>query len=107
VTSPPDSASRDSAPPDPAPRDPAEEVRADPGRRARPSRAAASRSPRDRRLPVLVLVPALVGLALLVLPAVALLVRAPWSTLGARLASETVLDALRVSLPSSPLRPSR
>ena len=30
------------------------------------------------------------------LTAVALLVRAPWSTLGQRLASETVLDALRV-----------
>ncbi|WP_082514552.1 ABC transporter permease [Frigoribacterium sp. Leaf164] len=56
---------------------------------------------RDRRLPVLVLVPALVGLALLVLPAVALLVRAPWATLAPRLLSEGVLDALRVSLTSA------
>jgi len=63
-------------------------------RPGRPRRAA-------RRLPVLALVPALLGLALLVLPAVALLARAPWSTLGARLASETVLDALRVSVTSA------
>ena len=56
---------------------------------------------RDRRLPALVLVPALVGLALLVLPAVALLVRAPWATLAPRLLSEGVLDALRVSLTSA------
>ncbi|GAB2967128.1 ABC transporter permease [Frigoribacterium salinisoli] len=56
-----------------------------------------------RRLPLLALVPALVGLALLVLPAVALLVRAPWPTLGERLASEAVLDALRVSVTSAVL----
>lgn len=58
-------------------------------------------SRRPRSLPVVALVPALLGLALLVLPAVALLVRAPWSTLGRRLADETVLDALRVSLTSA------
>lgn len=47
------------------------------------------------------LVPALLGLALLVLPAVALLVRAPWATLGPRLASDTVVEALRVSVTSA------
>lgn len=61
------------------------------------------RGRRRSRLPLLALVPALVGLALLVLPAVALLVRAPWSTLGERLASEAVLDALRVSVTSAVL----
>jgi molybdate transport system permease protein len=46
---------------------------------------------------VLVL-PALVALAFLVLPVAGLLVRAPWSTLGTRLAQPEILDALRLSV---------
>jgi molybdate transport system permease protein len=44
------------------------------------------------------LVPAALGLAFLVLPLVALLWRAPWSTLGTRLREPGVLQALRLSL---------
>ncbi|MFC6886639.1 MULTISPECIES: ABC transporter permease [Actinomadura] len=47
--------------------------------------------------------PALVGLAFLVLPLVGLLVRAPWSTLGTRLGEPQVLEALRLSLVSATL----
>lgn len=43
------------------------------------------------------------GLALLVLPLVGLVVRAPWATLPAELASPTVLAALRLSLVCSVL----
>ena len=46
----------------------------------------------------MLVVPALVGMAFLVLPLAGLLVRAPWSTLGARLAEPQVLEALRLSL---------
>jgi molybdate transport system permease protein len=44
------------------------------------------------------LAPALVGLAFLVLPLVGLVTRAPWTTLPARLTEPVVLDALRLSL---------
>jgi molybdate transport system permease protein len=50
------------------------------------------------RPPWVLLVPALAGLAFLVLPLAGLLVRAPWSTLGRRLAEPQVLEALRLSL---------
>ncbi|MBN6054606.1 molybdate ABC transporter permease subunit [Nonomuraea sp. RK-328] len=46
----------------------------------------------------MLLVPALVGLAFLVLPLAGLLIRAPWSTLLERLAEPHVLEALRLSL---------
>jgi molybdate transport system permease protein len=46
----------------------------------------------------MLLLPALTGLAFLVLPVAGLLVRAPWSTLGTRLTEPQVLDALRLSL---------
>ncbi|GIG58987.1 molybdate ABC transporter permease [Longispora fulva] len=49
-------------------------------------------------MPIVLLIPALLGLGLLVLPLVGLLVRAPWATLGPRLAEPTVLAALRLSL---------
>ncbi|MFB4307589.1 ABC transporter permease [Actinomadura sp. GTD37] len=55
------------------------------------------------RPPWVLLVPALAGLAFLVLPLLGLLVRAPWSTLGTRLAQPQVLDALRLSLLSATL----
>ncbi|GLZ79981.1 molybdate ABC transporter permease [Actinorhabdospora filicis] len=44
------------------------------------------------------LVPALAGLLFLVLPLVGLVVRAPWSTMPARLAEPAVLDALWLSV---------
>ncbi|GAA2673079.1 ABC transporter permease [Nonomuraea recticatena] len=50
------------------------------------------------RLPWMLLVPAVLGLAFLVLPLAGLLVRAPWPTLLQRLAEPQVLQALRLSL---------
>jgi molybdate transport system permease protein len=49
-------------------------------------------------VPLALLLPAGLALVFLVLPLVALLVRAPWSTLPQRLAQEEVLTALRLSL---------
>ncbi|MEV0198806.1 ABC transporter permease [Nonomuraea sp. NPDC050691] len=46
----------------------------------------------------MLVVPALAGLAFLVLPLAGLLIRAPWSTLPERLAEPHVLEALRLSL---------
>jgi molybdate transport system permease protein len=48
--------------------------------------------------PLVLAIPAVLGVAFLVLPMVGLLVRAPWSTLPRRLAAPSVLDALRLSL---------
>jgi molybdate transport system permease protein len=47
---------------------------------------------------VALVLPALLGLAFLVLPVAGLLIRTPWSTLPQRLAAPGVLDALRLSL---------
>jgi molybdate transport system permease protein len=52
----------------------------------------------NRRAPWVLVVPALIALAFLVLPVVGLLYRAPWSTIGTRLEQPAVLDALRLSL---------
>ncbi|MGW5605882.1 molybdate ABC transporter permease subunit [Streptomyces sp. NPDC003753] len=52
-------------------------------------------------VPLPLLLPALVGLAFLLLPLVALLVRAPWHTLPDQLASAEVWQALRLSLVSA------
>ncbi len=49
-------------------------------------------------VPVVLLLPAALGLAFLVLPLLGLLIRAPWSTLPRRLAAPGVLAALRLSL---------
>ncbi|MBE3008544.1 molybdate ABC transporter permease subunit [Microbispora sp. NEAU-D428] len=49
-------------------------------------------------MPWPLLVPALAGLAFLVLPLAGLLARAPWATLPGRLAEPRVLEALRLSL---------
>ncbi|MFF3665679.1 molybdate ABC transporter permease subunit [Microtetraspora malaysiensis] len=46
----------------------------------------------------MLLVPAVVGMAFLVLPLAGLLARAPWATLARRLAEPQVLEALRLSL---------
>jgi molybdate transport system permease protein len=59
---------------------------------------ADGKTPGVNRPPAVLMVPALAGLAFLVLPVAGLLVRAPWSTLGTRLAEPQVLDALRLSL---------
>jgi molybdate transport system permease protein len=56
---------------------------------------------RSGRPPWFLLLPALAGLAFLVLPLAGLLVRAPWSTLGTRLGQGEVLEALRLSLVSA------
>ncbi|MGY1601436.1 ABC transporter permease [Geodermatophilus sp. SYSU D00815] len=58
---------------------------------------------RDGRVPLPLLVPAAVGIAFLVLPLLGLVVRAPWSELGARLAEPEVGEALRLSLVSATL----
>jgi molybdate transport system permease protein len=70
-----------------------------------PQVEAASQAPprprprrRAQRLPLVLLVPAGLGLAFLVLPLAGLLIRAPWSTLPERLAAPGVLTALRLSL---------
>ncbi|MFC9974151.1 ABC transporter permease [Spirillospora sp. NPDC127200] len=55
------------------------------------------------RAPLVLLLPALAGLAFLVLPLAGLLLRAPWSTLGTRLAEPHVLEALRLSLVTATL----
>ncbi|WP_131737370.1 ABC transporter permease [Actinomadura roseirufa] len=71
-------------------------------RRRPPGRApAADRLP--GRPPWILVLPALAGLAFLVLPLAGLLVRAPWSTLGTRLGEPQVLEALRLSLVSATL----
>jgi molybdate transport system permease protein len=57
-----------------------------------------ARRRRTNRVPLGLLVPAVVGLAFLVLPLAGLLIRAPWTTLPRRLAEPGVLAALRLSL---------
>ncbi len=56
-----------------------------------------------RGVPPLLLLPAALGLAFLVLPVVAVLVRTPWSTLPHQLARPEVLESLRLSLVSAVL----
>lgn len=48
-------------------------------------------------VPLALVVPSLLAVLLLVLPPVGLLVRTPWSSLGARLSEPAVLEALRLS----------
>lgn len=67
-----------------------------PGRAVRP--APRTRRVGQNRPPVLLIVPAIAGLAFLVLPLAGLLVRAPWATLPERLTAPGVLTALRLSL---------
>ncbi|MDQ3660292.1 MAG: molybdate ABC transporter permease subunit, partial [Actinomycetota bacterium] len=50
------------------------------------------------RIPLALLLPAVIGIAFLVLPMVGLLIRAPWSELFGRLAEPEVGQALRLSL---------
>ena len=52
----------------------------------------------EARVPVLFVVPAGLGLAILLLPLAGLLARAPWNRLGEILGSDGVLTALRLSM---------
>jgi molybdate transport system permease protein len=54
-------------------------------------------------IPVALLLPAVIGLAFLVLPLAGLLIRTPWSTLFSRLGAPGILDALKLSLLSATL----
>ncbi|MEW1685668.1 molybdate ABC transporter permease subunit [Streptomyces sp. NPDC093594] len=65
---------------------------ASPDTRRRPPRAP------GRGVPLALLAPALLGLAFLLVPLLALVVRAPWSGLPEQLTSPAVWDALRLSL---------
>ncbi len=55
------------------------------------------------RVPVPLLLPAVLGLIFLTLPLVGLLARTPWATLPRRLAEPAVLEALRLSVLTSSL----
>lgn len=72
---------------------------------APPSTSTVASRPDRRavRVPVLLLVPAGLGLLFLVLPLAGLLIRAPWSTLPQRLAQPGILTALRLSLVTASL----
>jgi molybdate transport system permease protein len=58
---------------------------------------------RTQRVPLGLLVPAVLGLVFLVLPLAGLLIRAPWATLPQRLAEPEVRTALRLSLQTATL----
>ncbi|ALV49077.1 ABC transporter permease [Streptomyces althioticus] len=62
-----------------------------------PGKARRPRAP-GRGVPLALLAPALIGLAFLLVPLLALVVRAPWSDLPEQLTSPAVWDALRLSL---------
>ncbi|WP_432139012.1 molybdate ABC transporter permease subunit [Streptomyces sp. bgisy154] len=62
------------------------------------TRGARASSPRRPGVPLPLLLPALLGLAFLLLPLLALLVRAPWSSLPEQLTGAQVWEALRLSL---------
>jgi molybdate transport system permease protein len=51
-----------------------------------------------RRPPAVLLLPAIIGVAYLVLPLIGLIIRAPWGTLGPRLTEPGALTALRLSV---------
>src|SRR5215475_11159467 len=51
-----------------------------------------------RRPPAVLLLPAIIGVAYLVVPLIGLIIRAPWGTLGARLTEPDSLAALRLSI---------
>ncbi|NYJ05289.1 ABC transporter permease [Petropleomorpha daqingensis] len=59
--------------------------------------------PREGGVPLPLLVPAAIGTLFLVLPLLGLLIRAPWSDLGARLTEPGVGEALRLSLVTATL----
>ena len=71
---------------------------------SRPAPATRSSEPRRRRsrrpggLPVVLVLPAVTGLAFLIVPLAGLVLQTPWDTLGVRLTEPAVLDALRLSV---------
>jgi molybdate transport system permease protein len=65
---------------------------------ARSRRPGARRAGTRRGLPVVLVLPAVLGLAFLVVPLAGLVIEAPWGTLGARITSPAVLSALQLSL---------
>ena len=65
---------------------------------ARAGAASRSRATGRRGAPALIAAPALVGFAFLLLPLIALLVRAPWHSMGRLLTQSTTLTALRLSV---------
>lgn len=75
----------------------------------RPPASITAASPRRRRrgrrtgLPVALVLPAVLGLAFLVVPLLGLVIAAPWDTLFARITSPTVLTALQLSLTTASL----
>ncbi|SDZ40113.1 molybdate transport system permease protein [Micromonospora pattaloongensis] len=75
---------------------------APPATRPADRRALRRRRPLGRA-PVLLVVPAALGLLFLVLPLAGLLVRTPWGTLPQRLTAPGVLEALRLSLVTATL----
>ncbi|MGK5739937.1 ABC transporter permease [Micromonospora sp. URMC 103] len=68
-----------------------------------PPTPAPRRPRRTGRVPVALLLPAVLGLVFLVLPLAGLLVRAPWTTLPQRLTEPGVLAALRLSVVTATL----
>jgi len=62
------------------------------------SRSRTGRTTTTRRVPVALLLPALLGVAFLTLPLIGLLVRTPWSDIAGELRGTQVLEALRLSL---------
>src|SRR5262249_44914533 len=61
------------------------------------------RRPGTLRVPAGLLIPAVLGLAFLVLPLTGLLIRAPWTSLPRRLTEPGVLTALRLSVQTASL----
>jgi molybdate transport system permease protein len=66
-------------------------------------RDAAAHRRRTQGVPVPLLLPAMAGLAFLVLPLAGLVIRAPWTTLWQRLTEPGALTALRLSLQTATL----
>jgi molybdate transport system permease protein len=62
------------------------------------SRVTLGQRSRRTGVPLLLVLPAAVGFAILVLPVVGLLLKAPWSTLASQLGSPAVRQALQLSL---------
>jgi molybdate transport system permease protein len=67
------------------------------GKTERAAQLATTR-PVSRRAPAALVVPAIIGLAFLLLPLIGLLIRAPWTSMWADLTTTAALQALRLSL---------
>jgi molybdate transport system permease protein len=67
-------------------------------RSVRAGRHKPRREPKRRGAPLLIAAPATIGMAFLLIPLIALLIRAPWRGMGRLLSDHQVLTALRLSL---------